>query len=87
MLLKETEVLLDLTKEASHILKNLGVVYLSLYLDHDKFHYTTPGLSVELLKTPGCRTENVHVSGLANTARHLLLLTTLQLRNITTQNL
>ena len=74
MLLKETEVQLDLTKEASHSLKNLGVAYLSLYLNHDKFNFRTSETSEGLLKTPGCQTENVYVSGLANTARHLILL-------------
>ncbi|KAL5262453.1 hypothetical protein ACHWQZ_G007997 [Mnemiopsis leidyi] len=74
MLLKETEVKLDLTQGASHSLKNLGVVYLSLYLNHNKFHLRTSETTAGILKTPGCQTENVHVSGLANTARHLILL-------------
>ena len=74
MVLEDSKVQIDLTKGASHTLKNLGIVYLSLYLDHDNFSLTTPDTSGELLKTPGCCTENLHVSGVANTARHLLLL-------------
>ena len=73
MKLVDTEVFIDFTKNQPHTLGNLSVVFVSLYLEHYRVSNSSEN-SDNLLQTPGCKTDNVLVSGVANTTRHLLLL-------------
>ena len=71
MRLEDTELYTEFSECEAHTLANLGVAFVSLYLGLDNI--SSDGAQ-SFLQTPGCKTANVLVSGVANTTRHLLLL-------------
>ena len=75
MRLEDTKIHLQLGQDSSLTFQNLSIALLGTYLGCDNNLVIDPaGQSQSLLDTPGCVTENVWVSGVANTARHLLTL-------------
>eukprot|EP00116_Pleurobrachia_bachei_P003207 sb/3463469/ len=69
--LESTEIFVDLDTALCQALQGSSVLCISHYLGHRGL--VTRDAGSNLVASPGCRSDNVLVSGVANTCRHLIL--------------